>query len=180
MLKLLIDKRTYLVIFSLLLIFFCLNKAREYGYNQNIAENVKANAAKDATQKSEVDKLKKQISDYSNSYIQSLIDASNQQIAWRNKLQRVEQDANLKQQAAQVAATTAIAMSTSLRQSLSLANAKLSSLANTNPTNSAATDYAIAVNAVFDDCSGQYQSMAAKADGHAIDAAKLEQAWPSK
>lgn len=43
----------------------------------------------------------------------------------------------------------------------------------------AVLDYAIAVNAVFDDCRAAYGDMAAKAAGHATDAQALMAAWPA-
>jgi len=44
---------------------------------------------------------------------------------------------------------------------------------------SAIRDYAIALNAVYDDCRAAYGEMAAKAAGHAADVRTLTDAWPS-
>jgi len=43
---------------------------------------------------------------------------------------------------------------------------------------SASRDYALAVNAVYDDCRAAYGDMAAKAAGHAADVRTLRDAWP--
>lgn len=43
---------------------------------------------------------------------------------------------------------------------------------------SASRDYALAVNAVYDDCRAAYGEMAAKAAGHAADVRTLRDAWP--
>lgn len=43
---------------------------------------------------------------------------------------------------------------------------------------SASRDYAIAINAVYDDCRAAYGDMAAKAAGHAADVRTLRNAWP--
>ncbi len=43
---------------------------------------------------------------------------------------------------------------------------------------SAIRDYAIALNAVYDDCRAAYGDMAAKAAGHAADVRTLRDAWP--
>ncbi len=43
---------------------------------------------------------------------------------------------------------------------------------------SAIRDYALAVNAVYDDCRAAYGDMAAKAAGHAADVRTLRDAWP--
>ena len=40
-------------------------------------------------------------------------------------------------------------------------------------------EYATAVNAVYDDCRAAYADMAAKADGHAADAALMGDSWPN-
>lgn len=43
---------------------------------------------------------------------------------------------------------------------------------------SASRDYAIALNAVYDDCRAAYGDMAGKAAGHAADVRTLRDAWP--
>lgn len=49
-------------------------------------------------------------------------------------------------------------------------------LAEASPTT--VLDYAIAVNAVFDDCRAAYEEVAAKATGHAADVGMMQNAWP--
>ena len=70
-------------------------------------------------------------------------------------------------------AAAARAESDRLRDQLANTNARLA----TAPVD-AVRRYATTASAVLDECQREYQGMAEKADGHAADTLKLQQAWP--
>lgn len=84
--------------------------------------------------------------------------------------------AKAKQQASlnATAAATAASERDSLRSQLSDATGKISDASCTSVRN-----YATTVTAVFNECVSEYEEMARKAQGHALDARTLIDAWPT-
>ena len=100
------------------------------------------------------------------------------------RVRRAEQSININYQEALNAARTReallrrdldqlLAVSDSLREQSADAARRLASA-----PPAAVLEYATAVNAVYDDCRAAYADMAAKADGHAADAALMSDSWP--
>lgn len=83
--------------------------------------------------------------------------------------------ANRRAQANAAAAADARSERDRLRDDLDAATAKLPTL-----SHRACLDRAAALSAVLDQCTGAYQGLARKADGHANDAVTLDEAWPSQ
>lgn len=100
-------------------------------------------------------------------------DALETTTALQAKKDRALAAANVRGHALSAAVDNAAAESNRLRDELSRADARIAQAAD-----AAVRDYAVAANAVFADCSRQYQNMAAKADGHASDVRTLIEAWP--
>ena len=92
---------------------------------------------------------------------------------YQAKLAEANQNAIVQIKAANDAADSARDAVTSLRKQTNTANAKLPTA-----TNEAAIDYAIACGTVLDDLAKTGGAIAAKADGHAIDAERSIKAWP--
>lgn len=84
------------------------------------------------------------------------------------------QNANIREQKSRTELDNQRIVSDRLRYQVSEANRKLATA-----SAAATTEYAAALNLVFDSCRTAYAGMAEKATGHANDAAKLIEAWPS-
>jgi hypothetical protein len=83
------------------------------------------------------------------------------------------QNANIREQKSRTELDNQRIVSDRLRYQVSEANRKLATA-----SAAATTEYAAALNLVFDSCREAYGGMAEKATGHANDAAKLIEAWP--
>lgn len=92
---------------------------------------------------------------------------------YQAKLAEANQNAIVQIKAANDAADSARDAVTSLRKQTNTANAKLPAA-----TSEAAVDYAIACGVVLDTMAEAGGAIAAKADGHAIDAERSIKAWP--
>ena len=80
------------------------------------------------------------------------------------KIKQIESDADLAQSSAD-----------SLSKQLKIANSRLSSA-----SKETIIEYTIANSDILEKCITEYQTVAEKADGHAADAEKLIEAWPSE
>lgn len=94
---------------------------------------------------------------------------------WSAKIIEVEQNAIKKIQEANAAARSAGLAASGLSKQLSEANKRLS----TAPKQTI-IEYTIANNELLEACTTEYRSMAEKADGHAIDVERLNEAWPEE
>ena len=119
---------------------------------------------------------------YGKSQIQSLWDKEKQEQLqtenqkmkeWEAKFNKGMNDASKREAVLRSHIADAVSESHGLRQQLKVASSRA-----TGATNEALVDYARTVNELFTDCTGKYQELAAKADGHAIDAVKLSDTWP--
>ena len=92
---------------------------------------------------------------------------------WSAKIIEVEQNAIKKIQDANAAARSADLAASGLSKQLSEANKRLS----TAPRQTI-IEYTITNSELLEACTAEYQSMAEKADGHAIDVERLSEVWP--
>lgn len=99
-------------------------------------------------------------------------DAMTQEKTWAEKLLKVEQDASKKIQTAAAAASAAQLANHGLSEQISRANERLSSA-----SKETIIDYSATTGKLLEACTAEYRTMAEKADGHAIDAERLSQAW---
>ena len=93
---------------------------------------------------------------------------------WSNKYIEVEQNAIKKIQDANAAARGADLAASGLSKQLSEANKRLSAA-----PKETIIEYTITNSELLEACTAEYRSMAEKADGHAIDAERLSEAWPA-
>lgn len=93
--------------------------------------------------------------------------------AWSDKYIEVEQNAIKKIQDANAAARSADLAASGLSKQLSEANKRLS----TAPRQTI-IEYTITNSELLEACTAEYRGMAEKADGHAIDVERLNNAWP--
>lgn len=100
--------------------------------------------------------------------------AKTREAEWSKKIAEVETNAVIKINQANAARRDADAAANRLSKQLSAANTKL-----VNASKEASANYAIAANSVFEECSSEYRKMAEKADGHAIDAERLSESFPT-
>lgn len=117
------------------------------------------------------------IADLKLEYSDATIKAISKALEDSNKLQKVKDEALVKAQKQSKINAKAAASAASERDSL------LKQLAQSSSTISQATctstrDYASTVTAVLGECIAGYTEMAEKAQGHALDARTLRQAWP--
>ncbi|MHA3054806.1 hypothetical protein [Acinetobacter sp. ANC 4633] len=98
--------------------------------------------------------------------------AITQEKTWAEQLLKVEQDAGKKIQDAVAAASAAQLANRGLSEQISRANQHLSTA-----SKQTIIDYTIANGELLEVCTAEYRTMAEKADGHAIDAERLSQAW---
>jgi len=92
---------------------------------------------------------------------------------WSDKYIKVEQNAIKKIQDANASARAADVAASGLSKQLSEANKRLSSV-----SHQTIVEYTITNSELLEACTAEYRSMAEKADGHAIDAKRLSDAWP--
>ncbi|MHA3057669.1 hypothetical protein ACX1NT_07100 [Acinetobacter sp. ANC 5584] len=91
---------------------------------------------------------------------------------WSEQLLKVEQNASKKIQIAAAAASAAQLANHGLSEQISRANQRLPTA-----SNQALIDYSATTGKLLETCTAEYRTMAEKADGHAIDAERLSQAW---
>ncbi|TCB83212.1 hypothetical protein E0H90_12930 [Acinetobacter sp. ANC 3791] len=91
---------------------------------------------------------------------------------WSEQLLKVEQNASKKIQDAAAAASNAQLANSRLSEQISRANQHLPTA-----SNQALIDYSTTTGKLLEACTAEYRTMAEKADGHAIDAERLSQAW---
>lgn len=92
---------------------------------------------------------------------------------WKKEYDDAIKQNSIRLVAAQRAAADSRGESERLRNQLTDANTRLA-----NAPVDAVRRYAIAADAVLNECQREYQDMASKADGHVGDVLKLQQAWP--
>ncbi|OTG93651.1 hypothetical protein B9T24_13825 [Acinetobacter sp. ANC 4654] len=92
---------------------------------------------------------------------------------WSAKIIEVEQNAIKKIQDANAAARSADLAASGLSKQLSEANKRLS----TAPKETI-IEYTITNSELLEACTAEYRSMAEKADGHSLDAMRLNESWP--
>ncbi|MCG2572385.1 hypothetical protein LVY74_02280 [Acinetobacter sp. ME22] len=98
--------------------------------------------------------------------------AITQEKTWAEQLLKVEQNASQKIQDAAAAARAAELANRGLSEQISRANQRLSTA-----SKETIVDYTVANGALLEACTAEYRAMAEKADGHAVDAGRLSQAW---
>lgn len=98
-----------------------------------------------------------------------------QERGWAQERLKAEIEANEKIQAANDGAIAAVNASNRVSKELSEANKRLSSAPRETVIN-----YAITGGELLESCIGKYIHVAGKADGHAIDARRLDSAWPKE
>jgi len=121
-------------------------------------------------------RLNAKISQLKQTHALALTKASEAAAAETARMQKEKDDALAKAQ--QIAQRNAAAASAAGRE-----RDKLRDQLNTNAayfasaTHAAVVDYATTLTAVFEQCTAEYLDVAAKADGHALDAATLYDGW---
>jgi hypothetical protein len=115
----------------------------------------------------------KVIKPYEDAIYQATKDKAIIEKAWSDKYIEVEQNAIKKIQDANVAARGADLAASGLSKQLSEANKRLSAA-----PKETIVEYTIINSELLEACTAEYRSMAEKADGHAIDAKRLSDAWP--
>lgn len=124
-------------------------------------------------------RLGKQIESMRAHHAQAVADAKQSAIeeAARMQAQKDEalREANAQAQRNAAAAAAARRESDGLRVELTEARLRMSS-----STCASVRDHAATLSAVFDQCVGRLEGMAAQADGHALDARTLTRAWPAQ
>lgn len=99
--------------------------------------------------------------------------AEDRETQWQNQLKKVNQDAQQRYKALEVAAAASRGAADSLRNEVRSARSRLSTL-----PRETLDQYADTGTELLLECSRKYQELAAKADGHASDQQTLDQGWP--
>ena len=94
---------------------------------------------------------------------------------WSEQRLEAEQNYNAKIKQIESDSRLANASADSLSKQLKVASSRLSSA-----TKETIVEYTIANNDILQDCMFKYRTVAEKADGHAADAERLRDAWPSE
>lgn len=115
----------------------------------------------------------KAIKPYQDSIVKAREQKAITEKAWSDKYIEVEQNAIKKIQDANAAARSADLAASGLSKQLSEANKRLS----TAPKETI-IEYTITNSELLEACTAEYRGMAEKADGHAIDVERLNNAWP--
>lgn len=116
--------------------------------------------------------LKQYKADQTEANAKAKTDAITQEKTWAEQLLKVEQNASQKIQDAAAAASAAQLANYGLSEQIRRANERLSSA-----SKETIVDYTVANGELLEACTTEYRAMAEKADGHAIDAERLSQAW---
>ncbi len=93
---------------------------------------------------------------------------------WSEQQLKAEQNYNAKIKQIESDADIAQSSADSLSKQLKIANSRLSSA-----TKETVIEYTTANSDILQDCIAEYRTVAEKADGHAADAERLREAWPS-
>ena len=160
-------KRWSLIIALLVCCLFLMWQVNSLASDLNSADakcTAKVNKAKD--------ELKQYKSDQKEAIETAKTTVATQQQKWAEQLLKVEQNASKKIQDAVAAASAAQLANRGLSEQISRANERLSSA-----SKETIVDYAVANGALLEACTAEYRAMAEKADGHAVDAERLSQAW---
>lgn len=120
-------------------------------------------------------RVAKAIKPYDDAIAKANTDKATIEKTWSDKYIEVEQNAIKKIQDANAAARSADLAASGLSKQLSEANKRLS----TAPKETI-IEYTITNSELLEVCTAEYRSMAAKADGHAIDVERLSEAWPEE
>lgn len=102
-------------------------------------------------------------------------EAKRKELVWASKITEAERNATKKIIEANDARRSAESAASRLSKQLSTANQRLS-----EATRETAIAYATTTNSVLDSCIAEYRVMAEKADGHAIDAERLINSFPTE
>ena len=94
---------------------------------------------------------------------------------WSEQQLKAEQNYNAKIKQIEFDSRLANASADSLSKQLKIANSRLSSA-----TKETVIEYTTANSDILQDCIAEYRTVAEKADGHAADAERLREAWPSE
>ena len=94
---------------------------------------------------------------------------------WSEQQLKVEQNYNAKIKQIESDSRLASASADSLSKQLKVANSRLSSA-----TKETIVQYTIANSDILENCITEYRTVAEQADGHAADAERLREAWPSE
>lgn len=94
---------------------------------------------------------------------------------WSEQKLKAEQNYNAKIKQIESDSRIASASADSLSKQLKVANSHLSSA-----TKETIVEYTVANSDILENCITEYRTMAEKADGHAADAEKLIESWPSE
>ena len=94
---------------------------------------------------------------------------------WSEQQLKAEQNYNAKIKQIESDADIAQSSADSLSKQLKIASSRLSS-----STKETIVEYTIANSDILENCITEYRTVAEKADGHAADAEKLIEAWPSE
>lgn len=94
---------------------------------------------------------------------------------WSEQQLKVEQNYNAKIKQIKSDADIANASANSLSKQLKIANSRLP-----RATKETIVEYTIANSDILENCITEYRTVAEKADGHAADAERLREAWPSE
>lgn len=100
-------------------------------------------------------------------------DARREEQRLRKGVENALEQANIKARANAVSADRARDERDGLRDQIAASNTNVP-----NATRSALNQYAVTLGGLFDQCVREYQGLAVKADGHALDARTLNDAWP--
>lgn len=152
----------YIILGLLLFIFGYVLYANSLAGKLANAEHVKDKAVADA------------IKPYQDAIDQAKVEKSTIMQAWSAKIIEVEQNAIKQIQAANIDARNAQFSANSMSKQLSEANKRMSSASKQTIINYTTTN-----SELLESCTAEYRLMAEKADGHAIDAERLSNAWPS-
>ncbi|MCH4243770.1 hypothetical protein [Acinetobacter gerneri] len=102
-------------------------------------------------------------------------DAAIKEKQWSDQQLKAEQNYNAKLKQIQTDADTAHATAHSLSKQLKIANSRLSSA-----TRETIIEYTNTNSDILENCITEYRTVAKAADGHAADAERLRDAWPSE
>lgn len=94
---------------------------------------------------------------------------------WSEQQLKAEQNYNAKIKQVESDSRTAIANAYSLSKQLKIASSRLSS-----STKETIIEYTNTTGDILEKCITEYRAVAEKADGHAVDAERLIEAWPSE
>lgn len=121
---------------------------------------------------------------YHNAYVnkhkelvyESTLETLTQEREWKAKVNLAEGNAHEKISIIRKWHNDAISVNKRLSESLGKANAAIAA----RSTDTALIEYADTLSTVFRECSKEYETLGQNADGHAVDAVKVIEAWPKQ